>query len=270
MNELRISLIQSDIFWEDKERNIEHYGNLLKRLWGESDLAVLPEMFSTGFSMQAFHLAETNEGATVQAIHAWAKAYHLAVCGSFLAKDDSGQIFNRGFFIEPGGNQWFYDKRHLFRMGLEQERFTAGDQRVIVPYQGWNFRLIVCYDLRFPVWTRNRKNEYDVLICPANWPIPRANVWQILLPARALENQCYVCGVNRIGEDGNAIAYQGDSVLIDFKGKRILKTVLHEESIVTTTLRKDLLDDFRERFPAWMDADDFEIVNNNPNTRRNG
>jgi len=261
MNELRISLVQAGIFWEDKERNIEHYGNLLKRLSGESDLAVLPEMFSTGFSMQASHLAETNEGATIRAIRLWAKEYDFAITGSFLAKeDDSGRIYNRGFFIEPNGNEWFYDKRHLFRMGLEQNHFTAGDRQVIVPYKGWNFRLIICYDLRFPVWIRNRKNEYDVLICPANWPAVRAQVWQTLLPARALENQCYVCGVNRIGKDGQDTEHQGDSVLIDFKGNRILETIPNEEAVVTGILRKDQLNHFRERFPAWMDADEFEIL----------
>jgi len=260
MNELRISLIQADIFWEDKDRNLTHYGNLLKKLSGESDLAVIPEMFSTGFSMQAPHLAETNEGPTVQTVRSWAKEYNLAVCGSFLAKDDdSGRIFNRGFFIEPEGNAWFYDKRHLFRMGLEQQGFTAGNRIVTVSYRGWNIRLAICYDLRFPVWLRNRKNEYDVLVCPANWPVARVQVWHTLLLARALENQCYVCGVNRIGEDGNSIDHRGDSVLIDFKGNTIQTTVPNKESVVTAILRKDLLDDFRERFPAWMDADEFEI-----------
>jgi len=260
MNELRISLVQADIFWEDKDRNIAQYGNLLQKLSGKSDVAVLPEMFSTGFSMQAPQLAETNEGTTIQAIRSWAREYNLAVCGSFLAKDDSGQIFNRAFFIDPEGNQEFYDKRHLFRMGLEQQHFTAGDRQIIVPYQGWNFRLIVCYDLRFPVWVRNQKNEYDVLICTANWPTARAYVWQNLLVARALENQCYVCGVNRIGMDGHAIDHQGDSTLIDFKGYPMLETSCNEESIVTGILQKDLLDTFRERFPAWMDADRFEIL----------
>jgi len=260
MNELKISLVQAGIFWEDKNRNLEYYRNFLKKLSGESDLAVLPEMFSTGFSMQAPHLAETNKGTTIQAIHSWAKEFHLAVCGSFLAKDDSGQIFNRGFFIEPDGNEYFYDKRHLFRMGLEQQHFVAGKQKLIVPYKGWNIRLIVCYDLRFPVWIRNRKNEYDVLICPANWPVPRTKVWQTLLVARAMENQCYVCGVNRIGTDGHSIEHQGDSVLIDFKGNRMSETISNEESVVTGILKKDLLNDFRERFPAWMDADDFELL----------
>jgi len=260
MNELRISLVQAGIFWEDKNRNIEHYGNLLKGLSGKSDLAVLPEMFSTGFSMEASHLAETNEGTTVQTIHSWAKEYQLAVYGSFLAKDDSNRIFNRGFFIDPDGNEWFYDKRHLFRMGMEQKRFVAGNHRLTVPYKGWNIRLIICYDLRFPVWIRNRKNEYDVLVCSANWPAVRTNVWQTLLVARALENQCYVCGVNRIGEDGQQIKHQGESVLIDFKGNRMLESVLNEESVITGILRKSPLDDFRKKFPAWMDADEFEII----------
>ena len=262
MNDLKISLVQAGIFWEDKNRNIEYYGNLLKGFSGKSDLAVLPEMFSTGFSMHALHLAETNTGTTIRVIHSWAEEYKLAVCGSFLAKDDSGRIFNRGFFIEPSGKEWFYDKRHLFRMGEEHQRFTAGNQRLIIPYKGWNIRLIICYDLRFPVWIRNRNKVYDGLICPANWPVPRAQVWQTLLPARAMENQCYVCGVNRIGEDGQGIPHRGDSVLIDFKGNPFLETVPNEESVVTGILRKDDLNNFRARFPVWMDADDFEILSN--------
>jgi len=260
MNDLRISLIQAGIFWEDKDRNIEQYGNLLKKLSGESDLAVLPEMFSTGFSMQISHLAETNEGKTIQAVRFWAKEYNLAVCGSFLAKDDSERLFNRAFFITPDGNEWYYDKRHLFRMGAEHQQFTAGNRIVIVPYKGWNIRIIVCYDLRFPVWVRNRKNEYDLLICTANWPTVRMHVWQTLLTARAMENQSYVCGVNRIGIDGLSAEHEGDSVLIDFKGDRILETIPNEESIVTGVIRKDLLENFRKKFPAWMDADDFEIL----------
>lgn len=260
MNELRTSLIQAGIFWEDKERNLEYYENFLKELSGKSDIAVLPEMFSTGFSTQALYLAETNDGSTANAIRSWAKKYGLAICGSFLAKEVDGQIFNRGFFIEPDGNEWFYDKRHLFRIGAENQHFTAGDRQVIIPYRGWNIRIIICYDLRFPVWIRNRKNEYDVLICPANWPAARAKVWQTLLVARALENQCYVCGVNRIGKDGQDNDHHGDSVLIDFKGNLMLETASNKESVVTGILRKNLLDEFRERFPVWMDADNFEFL----------
>jgi predicted amidohydrolase len=260
MNELRISLVQTAIFWNDKKNNLEHFGNLLKGLSGKSDLVVLPEMFSTGFSMQTGHLAETNDGLTIQTLQSWAKAYGFAVCGSFLAKDNSGKIFNRGFFITPEEDSYFYDKRHLFRMGLENEQFTAGNQILTIPYKGWNIRLIICYDLRFPVWTRNQNNAYDLLICPANWPTVRANVWQILLQARALDNQCYVCGVNRIGKDGIDIPHQGDSVLIDFKGIPMLETAQNTESVFTGIIRKDLLEDFRKKFPVWLDADKFEIL----------
>jgi predicted amidohydrolase len=259
MNELKISLVQSSIFWNDKKQNLEHYGNLLKKLSGKSDLVVLPEMFSTGFSMQAGHLAETNSGTTIQTIQSLAKDCGFAVCGSFLAKDDSEKIFNRGFFITPEGGAYFYDKRHLFRMGEENEQFTAGNKIVTIPYKGWNIRLIICYDLRFPVWVRNQNNAYDLLVCPANWPVARAKIWQILLQARALENQCYVCGVNRVGKDGIGIPHQGDSVLIDFKGNLVLETEQNTESVVTGVIRKDLLEDFRKKFPAWLDADKFEI-----------
>jgi predicted amidohydrolase len=259
MNNLRISLVQSAIAWENKAQNLKHYDNLLKKVAGKTDLAVVPEMFSTGFSMQAGHLAESNAGFTVHTIRSWAETYDFAVCGSFLAKDNSGKMYNRGFFITPQGDMYFYDKRHLFRMGEENEQFTAGGQMLIVPYHSWNIRLIICYDLRFPVWNRNRNNEYDLLICPANWPEVRTNVWETLLKARAMENQSYVCGVNRIGEDGMKISHRGDSLLIDFKGKIMAKVQANCESIVTDTLDKDALDSFRKKFPAWKDADLFEI-----------
>ena len=260
MNELRISLVQSDIVWEDKQKNLEHYGNLLKTVAGKSDLAVLPEVFSTGFSMHAEHLAESNDGLTISTLRSLAKEFDMAICGSFLAKGDSGKVFNRGFFITPEGEAFFYDKRHLFRMGEENEHFTAGDKKLIVSYKGWNIRLIICYDLRFPVWARNLDNEYDLLICPANWPAVRTKVWEILLPARALENEAYVCGVNRIGTDGIGVQHQGDSILIDFKGNPIVETEQNQTSVVTGTIRKDALEDFRRKFPAWRDADRFEIL----------
>jgi predicted amidohydrolase len=260
MNNLRISLVQAGIAWEDKAKNLKCYGKLLQGIAGKSDLAVLPEMFSTGFSMQAGRLAETNVDFTVQTIHRWVKDCDLAVCGSFLAKDnDSGALFNRGFFITPQGENYFYDKRHLFRMGEENERFTAGNRALIVSYKGWNIRLIICYDLRFPVWNRNRNNEYDLLLCPANWPEVRTNVWEILLKARAIENQSYVCGVNRIGEDGNGMLHRGNSALIDFKGKPVFEAPINTEAVITETINKDTLSDFRGKFPVWQDADFFEI-----------
>jgi predicted amidohydrolase len=260
MNELKISLVQSDIIWENKQKNLECYCNLLKTVAGKCDLAVLPEVFSTGFSMQVGHLAEKNNGLTVSTIRSWAKEFDMAICGSFLAKGDSDKIFNRGFFITPENEVYFYDKRHLFRMGEENKHFTAGDKKLIVPYRGWNIRLIICYDLRFPIWTRNSGNEYDLLVCPANWPVVRSNVWKILLSARALENQAYVCGVNRIGTDGTNVNHQGDSILFDFKANPIVKTEQDQTCIVTGTIRKDILENFRKEFPVWMDSDKFEIL----------
>jgi predicted amidohydrolase len=259
MNNLRISFIQSTIAWEDKRQNLTRYGNLLKTVAGKTDLVALPEMFSTGFSMKAKNLAEDNDGFTIRTIRSWSGEYGFAVCGSFLANDSSGRIYNRGFFVTPQGNTCFYDKRHLFRMGEENEQFTAGEQMLIIPYQTWNIRLIICYDLRFPVWNRNRNNEYDLLICPANWPEARSNVWETLLKARAMENQSYVCGINRIGEDGMKIAHRGNSCLIDFKGQTIAEAPANTESLITCELDKIALDAFRQKFPVWKDADSFEI-----------
>ncbi len=260
MDTLRVSLVQSTIFWEDKSQNIQHYGSLLNSLEGETDLAVLPEMFSTGFSVDNNrHLAETNDGTTVEMIKKWAKDYGFAICGSFLAREDD-KLCNRGFFITPEENVFFYDKRHLFRMGDENKNFTAGEEHLIVSYKGWNICMIICYDLRFPVWSRNVAKAYDLLVCPANWPKARKNTWDILLKARALENYSYVCGVNRVGEDGRHNHHQGDSQLIDFKGDIIVSCEPDKEEIVTGVLYKELLDRFREKFPVWQDADEFEII----------
>lgn len=259
MDTLRISLLQSDIIWENKEKNLEHYGSLIRSLAGNTDLVVLPETFSTGFSMNPSSLAETNEEHTIQTIQNWACEYEMAICGSFIASSYSGHYFNRGFFITPERNSFFYNKRHLFRMGEENKQFTPGNQYEIFPYKGWNIRMIICYDLRFPVWTRNRRNEYDLLICPANWPTPRAEVWKTLLKARALENQCYVGGVNRIGQDVNGISHQGDSLLIDYKGKVLSEAPINTESILTSTINKHDLLEFREKFPAWKDSDEFYL-----------
>ena len=159
-------------------------------------------MFSTGFSMQSKILAEPNSGETITTLKQWAAKFQLAICGSYIATENE-LFYNRAFFLTPEGEEFYYDKRHLFRMGREAEHFSAGDKRLIIPYHGWNICLLVCYDLRFPVWSRNVGNEYDLLIYVANWPIPRRLVWDTLLRARALENQCYVCGVNRVGTDGS-------------------------------------------------------------------
>jgi predicted amidohydrolase len=259
MSNLTVSLIQADIAWENKDHNFKHFGSLLKGIAGKTDLAILPEMFSTGFSVQSVQLAESNEGQTVQVVYSWAKEYNFAISGSFLAKDHSGRIFNRGFFITPQGDSWFYDKRHLFRFGGEDKHFSAGEQTLIVPYKGWNIMMIICYDLRFPAWCRNRNNEYDLLVCPANWPESRANVWDVLLKARSMENLSYVCGVNRMGIDGFNIPYKGCSAIIDFKGNTLVEASEYVESVVTETLNKEKLIAFRNKFPAWKDADIYEI-----------
>ena len=193
--DLRISMIQSHIIWEDREENLGYYGELLRRVSGRTDLAVLPETFTTGFSMDVEKQADTMEGQTVPTIKEWAKKYKLAVAGSFIAKDN-GKFYNRAFFITPEGEEYYYDKRHLFRMAEEDKHFSAGDKRLIVPYKGWNICLQVCYDLRFPVWSRNVNNEYDFDYEPCRG---RKKAWKALLHARAIENMAYVCGVNRVG-----------------------------------------------------------------------
>jgi predicted amidohydrolase len=259
---MNISIIQSGIAWEDKEKNLQDYHRLLSPLQGKTDLAVLPETFTTGFSMRIPHLAESNAWPTIQTLLQWAEEWGFAIAGSFLAKNADGKLFNRGFFITPEGDTYFSDKRHLFFLSEEPELLTPAKNYPIIPYRGWNIRLIICYDLRFPVWIRNREHEYDLLLCVANWPQSRANVWNILLKARAIENVCYVCGVNRTGVDGNGLSHQGDSVLVDYKGNLVLNAGQNSESILTHCIRKEDLDDFRHRFPAGKDADRFIIIEN--------
>ena len=259
---MNVSIVQSGIAWEDKEKNLQDYYRLLSALQRKTDLAVLPETFTTGFSMRAPHLAESNTGHTVQTLLQWANELGFAIAGSFLAKNPDGKLFNRGFFITPEGASYFSDKRHLFCLSEESERLTPGKNSSIIPYRGWNIRLIVCYDLRFPVWIRNRNDEYDLLLCVANWPQARAKVWDILLKARAIENGCYVCGVNRTGVDGNNIPHQGNSVLADYKGNCMLDAGQNPEAVLTQHICKEELEDFRRRFPVGKDADLFKIIEN--------
>ena len=180
------------------------------------------------------------------------------MAGSFIAKDN-GKFYNRAFFITPEGEEHYYDKRHLFRMAEEDKHFSAGDKRLIVPYKGWNICLQVCYDLRFPVWSRNVNNEYDLLIYVANWPEARKKAWKALLHARAIENMAYVCGVNRVGVDGKGFLFRGDSMIYNAKGKKLADAGKREEITRTCTLKKSELDEFRAKFPAWKDADGFGI-----------
>lgn len=257
-NDIRISLVQSPIAWEDKAANWEAYEKRLASLKGTTDIALLPEMFTTGFSMEAEKLAETNDGETLRRVKAWASDFGMAIAGSFIATE-GGKYFNRGFLAEPSGRITFYDKRHLFRMAGEGQVYTPGKEPCIVSYLEWNICLQICYDLRFPVWSRNRGKAYDLLIYMANWPEARASVWQPLLMARAIENQAYVCGINRTGLDGKGFRYRGDSALFSPKGKKLLDASDTEESILTYTLSASEQERFREKFPVWQDADDFVV-----------
>jgi predicted amidohydrolase len=256
---MRISLIQDIIHWADKTANLQKTEVQIAALSGKTDLVVLPEMFTTGFCTDKLHLAENRDGGTIKSLQNWAKKYEIAIAGSFIAVENQ-QYFNRAFFVLSDGNVKIADKRHLFSMGGEQNFFTAGDKRLIIEYCGFKICLLVCYDLRFPVWSRNVNNEYDLLIYVANFPKLRIRDWDILLQARAIENQTYVCGVNRVGEDGAGIRYNGHSILLDYNAKSILTFPENETSIQTCEIRTEPLKIFRNKFSVWKDADKFEIV----------
>ncbi|MDH6307681.1 omega-amidase [Dysgonomonas sp. PFB1-18] len=255
---LRISLVQYDIAWENKQKNLDYIQKVISALSGKTDIIVLPEMCTTGFSMNSRNLAEPDNGNTITSLKQWSKQYNVAICGSYIA-EDNGNYYNRGFFITPA-DEHYYDKRHLFRMGGEPQYFSAGSEKIIFTYKGFNICLLICYDLRFPVWARNVDNAYDLLIYVANWPASRAKVWNTLLIARALENMSYVCGVNRIGTDGNNLDHEGGSKLINAKGDEISAIPLNQEQVETVCISKIELEHFRAKFPVWKDADRFEII----------
>ena len=255
--DLRISLAQQDIIWEDKQANLAYIHRTVADLSGKTDIVIFPEMCTTGFSMNTYALAETIDDNTILRLKEWSQKYKVAICGSFIARDGE-QFYNRAFCI-TSTNQYFYDKRHLFRMGREPEAFSSGKKRIVFELNGFNICLLVCYDLRFPVWARNVGNEYDLLIYMANWPTARAKVWDTLLTARALENMCYVCGVNRIGEDGNRLKHSGGSKLVDARGENILSLPLNQVQVGTVSISKRELQEFRAKFPVWKDADEFDI-----------
>lgn len=257
MQELTLALIQTDIIWEDITGNLDRLYPLVLSLQDKCDIVILPEMFTTGFSMQAEKLAESPDGNTMRLLQTWSQQTGIAICGSFICKENN-KCYNRAFFI-TGKERFFYDKRHLFRMGAEITHFTAGEEQCIVAFKGWNISLQVCYDLRFPVWCRNVNNNFDLQIFVASWPTARQSVWDTLLKARAIENQAYVAGVNRIGIDGYGLKYSGGSVVADMKGDIIASAPTNEDAIILCTLQKSTLNSYREKFPAWMDADQFEI-----------
>lgn len=259
---LNLCLFPMEIFWEDKERNLKTVEDIFQKIHPATDLVILPETFSTGFPQgkdkeAVREFAERNTGATIDFLKKLASDHSVAIAGSFIA-DSGGLLFNRAFFIEPNGDEYFADKRHLFSPGGENQIFSNGDERLKVRFRGWNIAMIICYDLRFPAWCRNVDNEYDLLIAVANWPVPRIKVWDTLLVARAMENISYVCGVNCKGIDNNDREYNGSSMVIDPKGKDITVSI-SEDGLFYASLSQESLTKFREKFPAWKDADKFTI-----------
>ncbi|MFC3285236.1 amidohydrolase [Litchfieldella rifensis] len=265
MSELRTTLVQCDLRWEDPDANCRMLEELLGELSGDdTDLIVLPEMFATGFTMNSRDMAEPMETSrTVAWLREQARTRGCVMTGSVAIKADD-EYFNRLIWATPDGELVHYDKRHLFRMAGEHERYGMGPKRVVVELKGFRLLLTVCYDLRFPVWLRQQPGsdepfEYDALLCVANWPAPRRQPWRTLLQARAIENLCYVIGVNRVGEDAKGLAYAGDSMLIDYKGEPLIDEPRDVPFLLTGTLDRQALADFRDKFPAWMDADRFEV-----------
>ena len=259
---LKTTIIQTNLFWQDREANINMFEEKIMSLKENTDLIVLPEMFTTGFTMDAENNAEhcINElqfVPTVKKMQEWSKNKDSAICGSLIV-EEKGIYYNRLYFVKPDGSYQYYDKRHLFRMAGEAEHYSAGSEKVIIEYKGWKIKPLICYDLRFPIWSRNVNNEYDLLIYVANWPAPRSTAWQTLLKARAAENLAYCIGVNRVGKDENDFHYSGNSAIIDFKGETVFENE-NDEVSHTETLSKRDLDSYRKRFPAHLDADTFDI-----------
>lgn len=256
-------MVQGATRWHDPAGNREYYGALIVPLTGCTDLVVLPETFTSGFSNEAIHNAESAEGPTLGWLRTTAKSLDAAITGSVQLRVGDG-VYNRLLFVTPDGGVRHYDKRHLFRYADEHKRYAAGRGRLVIEWRGWKICPLVCYDLRFPVFSRNRYDpqkgfDYDLALFVANWPSVRAHAWRTLLRARAIENLSYCVGVNRVGIDGNQIPYSGESAVLDYLGQT-MADLGSQEQIVTVTLDPAALGAFREKFPAWMDADAFELT----------
>lgn len=261
---LNIVTVQADTVWHDPQANRDYYTGLLKGLQHSADIIVLPETFTSGFSNAVLDRAETMEGETVVWLRNMAAECSSAVTGSVQIRED-GRVFNRMLWAMPDGSIQTYDKRHLFRMANEHERYSAGVDKTYIEFLGWRICPLVCYDLRFPVFSRNRFNvtvadgyDYDLLIFVANWPSPRHFAWQTLLKARAIENLSYVVGVNRVGSDGNGLDYLGGSTVLDYLGQTVCEAGSGPE-VNCARISRSALQEFRARFPAHLDADRFEI-----------
>lgn len=262
-SDLNIALLPMQIVWGMKNLNMDSLREAMLRIHPATDLLILPETFSTGFPAgmdigMVRSMAEPCDGATMRSLRELSSAHNVAVCGSVIA-EDSGELFNRAFFVEPSGETTFADKRHLFTMAGEHHVFSPGTRRLTVRYRGWNISMVICYDLRFPVWCRNTGSGYDLLIVVANWPQVRINAWKRLIPARAIENLAYVAAVDCKGTDSKGFVYDGSSSVVDFKGDEI-SVPDHIGNIVYASLSKERLETFREKFPAHLDADTFTLI----------
>lgn len=261
MSSLSISTIQANLTWENKAANLEMFAEKIAAIEEPTELVILPEMFSTGFSMNPAVLAEPMNGDTVEWMKETAIQNKIILTGSLIIEEE-GKYYNRLIWMLPNGQFASYDKRHLFAFAGEDKYYATGNKRLIASVKGWRINLQVCYDLRFPVWARQQQNEdkpeYDILIYVANWPERRSHAWKTLLCARAIENQCYAIGVNRVGDDGNGIYHSGNTMIIDPLGE-VLYHLKDEEDVFTISLEKEHLQQSREKFPFWKDGDEFKI-----------
>ena len=270
MSTLTITIVQTQLSWENKPDNLRLFSEMINGIKEKTEIVILPEMFSTGFSMNPELLAEKMDGPTIAWMKKTAEEKKIILTGSIIIKEDKESVikyFNRLIWMLPNGQYGYYDKRHLFAYAGEDEKYSPGNKRLIASVKGWKINLLVCYDLRFPAWARQSSPasgeignapEYDLLIYVANWPERRIHAWKTLLKARAIENQCYVAGINRTGTDGNNIVYNGNSMIIDPLGE-VLYSGPDKEDVFTYTLHKEKLDEVRTKFPFWKDADRFLI-----------
>ncbi len=263
MQNLTVHLFQSPLFWEDIDRNLSMFSEKIDGITTSPDLVVLPEMFTTGFTQKPHDVAEPMEGKSMQWMQQQASANRCVIAGSVIIREKE-KYYNRLIWMPPDGNYHVYDKRHLFTFAGENKYYTAGKSQLFVELKGWKIMPLICYDLRFPVWSRNTYSPekgfaYDCMLNVANWPGSRSHVWRVLLMARAIENQAYVIGLNRIGEDRNNIAYSGDSAVISPKGDNISGIMPGEDVSETIVMPRCQLDDFRDKFRVWADWDRFRI-----------
>ena len=272
MEDLKVTLIQTELHWENRNKNLKMFEEKITQINQKTDLIILPEMFNSGFTMNTLDVAEKMDGESINWMSQQASKYGCVITGSLII-EENGMYFNRLIWMDAKGNYQIYNKRHLFRIANEQHYFESGNEKIIVVLKGWKICPLICYDLRFPVWSRNKASgpktqdsrhrtqeytAYDVLIYVANWPERRNAHWKLLLPARAIENQAYVVGVNRVGKDRNEISYSGDSIVIHPRGEALSNLKAQEDAIETIILNYSELEELRKSFPVGLDADDFE------------